>query len=228
MTLRRIPRRQWLVWGPLLALLTGLGLERAGVVRFGSPPPHRGHLHAPGEVRLLPVSIEQIAAVEIVRDGNRYLFQRDWGGAPFKLAGGKSNHTDDGHAHGKGESHGHSHDGHGANEDHHHHGDGGHAERAAAIQHHLAALGRARIKRRFAPSSERGDYGLDRSHLTVRIYHSPFRPPIASFTVGGPAPDTLSRYVSIEGQEELVTIAQYQVDNLHALLDVVAEALHVH
>ena len=46
--------------------------------------------------------------------------------------------------------------------------------------------------------------------------------PLAQYAVGDIAPDTLSRYVLVVGSSTVVTIPNYQIDNMLALIDTVA------
>ncbi len=143
-------------------------------------------------VTLLSVPINQLGAVEIADRGRLHRFERDAAGAWLY--------------HGE-----HS----GATADHTHTTDPVLAER---IERAFAALGRARIERRFPLDRGGAAYGLAVPELLILIYRPNQPQPLAQFAVGHVAPDTVSRYVMLVGSPEVVTIPKYQIDNLLALV----------
>ena len=142
--------------------------------------------------RLVPVPVDQLAALEIADAGRLHRFERDAGGRWFY------------------------HGVHGAADPAHTHTpDLALAER---IQRAVAAFGRTRIERQFAPEGDGSRYGLASPEMVVLIYSPSQAQPLAQYAIGGVAPDTASRYVTVVGRPGVVTIANYQIENLLALV----------
>jgi hypothetical protein len=59
--------------------------------------------------------------------------------------------------------------------------------------------------------------------MIILIYGKGSLQPLAQYAVGDVAPDGLSRYVLPVGSSYVVTIANYQIDNLLNLIRAVAE-----
>jgi hypothetical protein len=144
---------------------------------------------------LLPVPVDQLGAIEVVKAGRLHRFERDPAGAWFY----HGVHT-------------------GAEGAHRHDVDPGLAER---IERALAAFGRTRIERQFALDRPGADYGLTTPEMLVLVYRPHQSQPLVQYAVGHLAPDTVSRYVMVVGSPVVVTIANYQIDNLRALLQAV-------
>lgn len=185
-------RPRQLVWLLLLVLVGAIvAIERTDFL--GSQPDGDGH--GEREVRmLLPVPVEELGAVEITHAGAVYRFERDETGAWYH------------HAHGDA----------GAEAQHVHQTDSAAAERIEAA---FAAFGRTRIERQLEPSEHTGDYGVTEPDMVIAIYRQ-FEPqPLAGYAVGHVAPDTVSRYVMTVDSSAVVTIPNYQIENLLALIE---------
>lgn len=147
--------------------------------------------------RLLPVPVEQLGALEIADAGRLHRFERDADGAWFYHGA----HT-------------------GAEGDHTHGADPATAQR---IGQAVAAFGRARIERHVTGDGGGATYGVTTPRVVILAYRPGDRQPIAQYAVGDVAPDTVSRYVEVVGGPGVVTIPDYQVENLLALVRAVAD-----
>ena len=147
---------------------------------------------------LVPVSVDELGAFEIADAGTLHRFERDARGAWFY------------------------HGVHGGNEaSHTHEAD---AAMARRIEQTVAAFGRAKIERQFPRGNDARSYGLTAPRMVVLLYRPTAREPLVQFAVGDVAPDTVSRYVEVVGGAGVVTIPNYQIDNLRALIETVARA----
>jgi hypothetical protein len=141
---------------------------------------------------LLPVPVGELDALELGHAGTLHRFERDASGEWFY------------------------HGAHDASEAAHaHHSDPVAAQRIAAA---FAALGRARIERRLPYDRGSRQYGIAPPQMILLVYKSGHEEPLAQYAIGDVAPDTFSRYVQRDGSAEVVTIPNYQVENLLALL----------
>ena len=145
---------------------------------------------------LLPVAVEQLGAIELAQAGTLHRFERDAAGNWFYHGA----HT-------------------GAAAAHEHRTDPAAATR---IGQALAALGRARIERQFEADLRVNDYGMASPELLILAYRPKEPLPLAQYAVGDLAPDQFSRYVQAVGGSSVITIANYQIDNLLSLLQAVA------
>lgn len=91
--------------------------------------------------------------------------------------------------------------------------------KADVIAKGLAGLARARIERRLPLDAGGAQYGLAAPRMLIVIYRVNEPSPFAQFAVGDVAPDSFSRYVQKMGGAEVMTIANYQVENLVKLID---------
>jgi hypothetical protein len=193
-TLTRPRRRSGLV-----AVWAALGVL-AAVIAVGEyldrrPPASRSVADAR---LLLPVPVEQLGALEIADAGRLHRFERDPTGAWFYHgvhAGPATAHT--------------------------HRPDPALAQR---IERAVAAFGRARVERQFPLDNDGSPYGLATPDLLVLVYRPEQSQPLAQYAVGAVAPDTASRYVMVVGRPGVVTIPNYQIDNLLALVKAASEA----
>lgn len=175
-----------------------LGLVGAIVVIEGTDlgGPNSRRDGDPATRMLLPVPVDELGAIEVARAGTLHRFERAAGGAWFYH--GVHTGSEGAHAHGA---------------------DPSMAER---IEHAFAALGRTRIERRFALDVQAKEYGVTTPETLILIYRRHDPQPLAQYAVGDIAPDTLSRYVQVVGSPAVVTIPNYQIDNLLALIEAVA------
>ena len=147
--------------------------------------------------RLVPVPLAQVGAVEIVDAGRLHRFERDGSGRWFYHgvhATGTTAHT--------------------------HVTDPALAER---IERAFGAFDRTRIERQFPLGTDAGVYGVATPDVLVLVYRSNESQPLAQYAIGGVAPDTVSRYVLPVGSRMVVTIPNYQVDNLLGLVHAAVE-----
>jgi hypothetical protein len=154
---------------------------------------------AADERSLLPLKLEAISAVEVAYDGNLYRFERDQAGTWFY------------HAHGVNT---------GIQAQHGHVADPAQAEE---IQTRLGGLGRARMERKLDPNNKE-EYGVTRPQMLILVYIVESAKPLAQYAVGDLAPDKLSRYVMLVDTGDVVTIANYQIQNLIDLIAAVTTA----
>ena len=141
---------------------------------------------------LLDRPVEQLGAIEIADRGRLHRFERDATGTWFY------------------------HGVHAAAEGAHTHA----ADPAlsARIDRALAALGRTHVERRFALDTDGAAYGVATPEMVVLVYRPHESQPLAQYAIGGIAPDTASRYVMRVGNPVVVTIPNYQIENLQALI----------
>jgi hypothetical protein len=184
------------VWVLLLALVaTILLIERRDLV--GSSDPHGEH--QPGDRMLVRVPMDQIAVLEIAQGGTLHRFERDAARSWFY------------HAHGV--------DTTGALGQHGHQAD---PVQAQLIDKAFAGFGRTRMERDLAIDTGADPYGVTRPEMLILVYRADDPKPLGQYAVGDVAPDTYSRYVLPLGSPVVVTIANYQIDNLRGLIDAVA------
>jgi hypothetical protein len=147
---------------------------------------------------LLPVPAEQLGALEIADAGRLHRFERGPEGAWFYHGA----HT-------------------GAEGDHTHTVDPAAAQR---IGQAVAAFGRTRIERTMTGGGGGATYGVTPPRVVILAYRPGERQPVAQYAVGDVAPDTVSRYVEIVGGAGVVTIPDYQIQNLLALIPAAGDA----
>jgi hypothetical protein len=204
---RKPGRRLVLVWVVLAALLGAiLYAERADLVTLWNRQVDV-HGHS-GPRDLVVVPLDELGAVEIVYQGTVHRFERDAGKLWFY------------------------HGAHAAQQAaHEHQTDPAAAER---IEKALAAFMRTRIERHFmldfaslgsSPAQrelsgehEVRDYGVRAPSMIVLLYLPAQIEPAARYAVGDVAPDSHSRYVQRLGSPEVVTIPNYQIENLQQLI----------
>ena len=91
--------------------------------------------------------------------------------------------------------------------------------RSEHIARALGALGRARVERDFPLGRDGGAaYGVATPELVILVYRPGQSQPLVQYAVGHLAPDTVSRYAMAVGHPVVVTIPEYQIDNLRALV----------
>jgi hypothetical protein len=200
-------RRMLIVW-VLLAALVGaiLYAQRTDLMSVWLKPDD-GHGHT-GPRDLVTVPVAELGAVEIVHQGTVHRFERDAQGRWFY------------------------HGVHGAQQEAHAH----QTDPAAAeqIDKALTAFSRTRIERRFtldfgamgrsepertlAMDDNVRDYGVTVPSMLILLYTPGQVEPVARYAVGDVAPDTYSRYIQRLGGLDVVTIANYQIQNLEQLI----------
>ena len=196
MSTSRYPRllAVWL----LLVVLVGaiVVIERTDRLRL---KPRRDS-HASPEVRLLlPVPVDELGAIEVVHGRTLHRFERDAAGAWFYHVHGVNTASAEGHSH---------------------EADPALAER---IAYAFAAFGRTRLERQFALQTHANDYGVTTPQMLILVYWPNAMQPLAQYAIGDLAPDALSRYVLVVGSSTVVTIPNYQIDNLLALIEAVVD-----
>lgn len=145
---------------------------------------------------LLPVAVEELGAIELAHAGTLHRFERDSAGNWFYHGA----HT-------------------GSETAHEHQTD---PAAAARISQALAALGRARIERQLEADPRVNDYGVASPELLLLAYRPKEALPLVQYAVGDLAPDQFSRYVQAVGSPTVITIANYQIDNLLGLIQAVS------
>lgn len=207
MSVRKRGRRLVFVWVVLAALLGAiLYAERADLVTLWNRQVDV-HGHS-GPRDLVVVPFDELGAVEIVYQGSVHRFERDAARLWFY------------------------HGAHAAQEAAHEH----QTDPAAAdrIEKALAVFARARIERHFmldfaslgsspeqrmlSGADEVRDYGVRAPSMLVLLYLPGQIEPAARYAVGDVAPDSHSRYVQRLGSPEVVTIPNYQIENLQQLI----------
>lgn len=181
-------RRLVVVWTAVATL--------AGLVVFDAWQSHRAtsapEEPARDERALLPASIEEIGAVEVLSKGTLFRFERDAGGKWFyhgihAEAQAEHEHTVDPAA-------------------------------AARIEKAMTGFGRARKERDFPLSIVADEFGVTRPDIFIMTYLPKSTQPLSRYAVGIVAPDGLSRYVLPVGSTTVVTIANFHIDNLLQLI----------
>lgn len=192
-----IRRRVLVVWLVLAVLAGSIAvLEYSDRVR---PDESAGeHIAgAPGSRMLLPAPVEELSAIEVGHSGTLHRFERDGAGAWFYH--GVHANAQAAHAHQT------------------------EPAQAQIIDKAFAALGRTRMERQLKLDVQSGAYGLTSPQMIILVYGKGNPQPLAQYAVGDVAPDGLSRYVLQVGSASVVTIANYQIDNLLNLIQAVAE-----
>ena len=146
---------------------------------------------------LLPAEVAQLGAIEVMHKGTLHRFERDAAGAWFY----HGIHT------GSEQQHGHNAD----------------PTVAAQIEKAFAGFGRTRMERQFPLSIQADEFQVTRPQIFIMVYRPKEVQPLARYAVGIVAPDGVSRYVLPVGSTYVVTIANYQIDNLLNLIQAVAE-----
>ena len=145
---------------------------------------------------LLPMAIDELGALEIFYAGTLHRFERDAAGVWFYHAHGAAKPNDPSHVHQTDAAQGNT------------------------IATAFAGLSRTHMEREFSRENE-AEYGLTAPEMFVLLYAKNTAQLLDKFTVGALAPDGLSRYVLSNNYPKVVTIANYQIENLQSLLKAV-------
>lgn len=185
--------RSLTIWLLLAVIVAGIVVtDRMGWL--DPPQPVDEHGHKTAATMLLPVDLAQIAAVEITVLDVKSRFERDAAGAWF---------------------HHHHEDAEAAEAPHEHVTDPAEAELIAQA---LGVLNRTRIARQVGSGARGEDYGVTRPEVVFAVFGSGQDKPLARYMVGDLEPDEFRRYVLIFGAFSIVTIPDYQVENLRQLV----------
>ena len=204
--------RQLVIW--LLLALLALAIvviETTGILEPKVTIDRHGHV-IQETTDFLPADLSDITVIEIAKDGVTYRFERDHHSIWFY----HDHQHENGHDHGEG---------HGSVDDEHHAAD---ATEAEQIANAFSALGRAKIERYLARAKNPANYGVTKPDMLINIYGENTLRPLARFAVGDLAPDTFSRYVMVVGSFAIITIPNYQIENLLALIETVTETTSEH
>jgi hypothetical protein len=145
---------------------------------------------------LIPVDIKELGAIEIAHGGTLHRFERDATGAWFY----HGIHTP-------------------AQPEHAHTSD---PVTSARIEKAFAGLGRARMERQFPLNLQADEFGVTRPEMFIMVYLPKQLQPLSRYAIGTVAPDKISRYVLPVGSSWVVTIADFQIDNLLSLIKAVS------
>ncbi len=147
---------------------------------------------------LLPIAYGELGAVEIMHKNGMHRFERDAGGKWFY------------------------HGAHGADTGEHQH----RADPALAttIGKAMAMFSRTQ-KEQSVPLLDAGEeYGVVKPEMLILAYRQSVTEPVLRLAVGSVTPDGYARYVLPLGAREAVTVPNYQVTNLLAMIDAAGKA----
>jgi len=184
----------WLVLALLAAAIAFIEYRNRSQLPEGVAETIHG---AKGSRMLLPAPVAELGAIEIGHAGALHRFERDGTGAWFYHGVHASAQA----------AHAHQTD----------------PAQAQIIDKAFAALGRTRMERQLELDVQLGTYGLTSPQMIIIVYAKGNPMPMAQFAVGDVAPDGSSRYVLPVGGNYVVTIANYQIDNLLNLIQAVGE-----
>ncbi len=196
----KVNRRTIATWGLLAAVAAAIVvIESTGVLGPGGGEGNQEASHQDaGEVKfLLPVPVGTLGAVEVMFDGETYRFERDGADAWFL------------HRHGPDEP---------KDVLHEHRAD---ADLAPLIGQALGAFGRTRIGREIGTGVEGVDYGVADPTVVITVYPVEGRAPLWRYAVGDMLTDGFRRYTKVDDDPNIITIANYQIENLQQLIAVV-------
>jgi hypothetical protein len=184
-----------------LAIIAGL-IAALGVVIFIKEREYISTIEAAAgpkdEKWLFPIPLEEVGAIEVMRKGQLHRFEKDDKGTWFY--------------------HGQQ-DGPNATE---------HAHRAdplaaTTILQAIAMFSRTRKEQPIPLEPGKDEFGISRPDILVMIYRAGKTDPVGRFAVGTVSPDGYSRYILPVGASEAVTIPEYQITNLMAMIDAVSK-----
>jgi hypothetical protein len=144
---------------------------------------------------LLPAPMEKLGAIEIMVKGSMHRFERDAESRWFYHGAHDASKAE----------HGHSTD----------------PQMAALIEKAMIAFGRVQREQKIAIKAGEDEYGVTRPDVFILVYLPKTDEPLARYAVGTIAIDRVSRYVLPVGAAEIVTIPDFHIKNLLALIDAV-------
>ncbi len=144
---------------------------------------------------LLPVPMQDLGAVEIMVKGSMHRFERDAEGRWFYHGVHDAQKAE----------HGHSTD----------------PQMAAVIDKAMIAFGRVQREQKIPLKAGEDEFGVTRPDIFILVYKLKAAESLARFAVGTTATDGVSRYVLPVGAAEIVTIPDFHIKNLLALIDAV-------
>ena len=147
---------------------------------------------------LVTVPFDEIGAIEILRKGQLHRFERD-----DKKVWFYHGQQDDPNA-----------------KDHAHRAD---PLAATTIAEAVAIFSRTRKEQNIPLQPGKDEYGVSRPDILIMIYRPKNSEPAARYSVGTVSPNGYSRYVLPVGANEAVTIPEYQITNLMAMIDAVSK-----
>ena len=223
--------RLLIAWGSVVCALGAIvAIELTGVFDRTVPVDSHGHVIRQSQP-LIPIPPRDIKVIEIAYQNGIYRFERDHHGDWFHHQ--HDHHADSGHGHehghthedshgesqgdSHGDSHGHSHaseEAHSSGDAHHDHAD----DLSEKLEQTFLALSRARIERQLESNLNLGQYGVMKPPMVINVYGADVLRPEVRLAVGDVAPDTYSRYIMAIGSFAIVTIPDYQIENLVSML----------
>lgn len=147
---------------------------------------------------LLPAPMQDLGAVEIMVKGSMHRFERDAEGRWFYHGVHEADKA----------AHDHSTD----------------PNLAAVIDKALINFGRVQREQKIPLKAGDDEYGVSRPDIFILVYRPKSDEPLARYAVGTIATDGVSRYVLPVGAAEIVTIPDFHIKNLLALIDAVTLA----
>ncbi len=183
----RLSRRLLFVWAVL-----GLLAVAIVVIERNDRASMKAEEGARDDRMLLPASIFDIGAVEVLNKGTLYRFERDAAGVWFY----HGIHAE-------------------AQSQHEHKVD---PVVAARIDKAMTGFGRTRMERQFPLNVQADEFGVTRPEIFIMVYAPGALQPLARYAVGIIAPDGVSRYVLPVGKSHVVTIPDFHIDNLLNLI----------
>lgn len=144
---------------------------------------------------LLPAPMQDLGAVEIMVKGSMHRFERDAEGRWFYHGVHDANKAEHGH-----------------NTD---------PQMAAVIDKAMVVFGRVQREQKIALKAGEDEYGVTRPDVFILVYLPKADSPLASYAVGTIATDRVSRYILPVGAADVVTVPDFHIKNLLALIDAV-------
>jgi hypothetical protein len=94
---------------------------------------------------------------------------------------------------------------------------------ANTIVQAIAMFSRTRKEQPIPLEPGKDEFGVSRPDILIMIYRAGKTDPVGRFAVGTVSPDGYSRYILPVGAAEAVTIPEYQITNLMAMIDAVSK-----